>query len=408
MAAIKEFKGIRPPAGIAHLTAELPYDVCSSEEAREAAQGNEYNFYHITKPEIDLPAGTDIYSDPVYAKGAENFRKFIEKGHLFEEKQPVLYFYTLIMNGREQTGLVCGVSVDDYINETVKKHEFTRADKEKDRIRHIDEVGAQTGLVFLLYKEDGAKKKLWQEALALAPEYDFTAKDGIRHIFRVISDRSMIEKFTAAFKNDILYIADGHHRAASAVKNALERRGKNSGYTGGENYNYFLSVVFPHDQLKIMPYNRVVIDLNGNTTESYFTKVGEKFTIVESGADTPSQKGSYSMYIENKWYTITPKFNAGNDPVASLDVSVLQTHLLAPILGIDDPRTSKRIDFIGGIRGTAELVKLVNSGKFKVAFSMYPTSIEDLIKVSDSGNVMPPKSTWFEPKLRDGLIVHRI
>lgn len=408
MAKIKEFKGIRPPAKIAHLTAELPYDVCSSDEAREAAKGNEYNFYHITKPEIDLPAGTDLYSDPVYAKGAENFKAFIEKGFIFEEKQPALYFYTLIMNGREQTGLVCGVSVDDYINETVKKHEFTREDKEKDRIRHIDELGAQTGLVFLLYKEDGAKRKLWQEALALKPEYDFTANDGIRHIFRVISDKTMIEKFTTAFKDDILYIADGHHRAASGVKNALERRKKNPGYTGEENFNYFLSVIFPHDQLKIMPYNRVVIDLNGNTTEQFFAKVGEKFKIEETGADIPSHKGSYSMYIEKKWYIITPKFDTGNDPVASLDVSVLQTYLLSPILGIDDPRKSKRIDFIGGIRGTAELVKHVDGGKFKVAFSMYPTAIEDLIKVSDSGNVMPPKSTWFEPKLRDGLIVHRI
>ncbi len=407
MAEIREFRGYRPPRELAEKVAELPYDVCSSEEARAKAAGSDYNFYHVTKPEIDLPPATDLYDDAVYAKGAENFRAFIEKGYLVKEGKTAFYLYTLVMNGRSQTGLVCTVSVDDYLEGRVKKHEFTREDKEKDRIRHIDELGAQTGLVFLFFKSDGSKKGLWTRALAAAPEYDFTAADGIRHTFRCITDPELIHDIKSAFADTDLYIADGHHRAASAAKNALARREK-PGYSQGADSDYFLSVVFPHDELKIMPYNRVLVDLNGMSQDGFMQKLGEKFAITENAPDIPAKRGTFSLYIDKKWYGLTPKAAAPDDPVASLDVSILQNEVLAPLFGIDNPRTSKRIDFIGGIRGTEELVSLVDSGKFAAAFSMHPTSLEDLIRVSDSGNVMPPKSTWFEPKLRDGLIVYTI
>jgi len=407
MSVIKEFCGLRPPKNLAEKISELPYDVCSSAEARKTAEGNPYNFYHVTKPEIDLPENVDIYDESVYNKGAENFKAFIEKGYLTSEKTPCFYFYTLVMNGREQTGLVCTVSVDDYLNGVVKKHEFTREDKERDRIKHIDVLGAQTGLVFLFYKEDGSKKDLWTKALSKPAEYDFTAPDGIRHIFRIIDEPALIEQIKQSFKDTGMYIADGHHRAASAAKNALARRQDGSDTKKGD-FNYFLSVVFPHDQLKIMPYNRVLADLNGNTKESLIAKISEKFTVSKVDYDTPKDKGSFCMYIDGEWYNVKPSFDTGNDPVESLDVSVLQNYILKPVFSIDDPRTSKKIDFIGGIRGTKELVKLVDSGKFKAAFSMYPTSMQDLMDVSDSGNVMPPKSTWFEPKLRDGLIVYQI
>lgn len=408
MANIREFKGLRPPKDLVDKIAELPYDVCNAQEAKEIVKDNQYNFYHITKPEIDMPENVDIYDDSVYAKGAENLQKFVSLKYLEEDSEEKLYLYTLIMEGRIQTGLVTCVSIDDYVNNVVKKHEYTREDKEKDRIKHLDVLNAQTGLVFLLYKEDGVMKNIWQKAMEIEPEYDFIANDGIQHIFRVINDKEMIKAFKDAFKDKDLYIADGHHRAASAVKNGLARREKNSAHTGNEEYNSFLSVLFPHDQLHIMAYNRAVKDLNNLSEEEFLEKISENFEISDTDVKVPTSDKQFSMYISGKWKNLKPKFEITDDPVKSLDVSILQDNILAPILSIEDPRKSKRIDFIGGIRGTQELEKLVDSNKYKVAFSLYPTSVEALISVSDSNNVMPPKSTWFEPKLRSGIILHNI
>jgi uncharacterized protein (DUF1015 family) len=408
MAQIREFKAYRSPADMVSKIAELPYDVLDSEEARVIADKNPTSFFHVSKPEVDLPKGTDLYSDIVYETGAKNFKAFADKGYLIEEKEPSLYLYTLVMNGRSQTGLLACVNIDDYMNNVIKKHEFTREDKEKDRIRHMEALSAHTGLVFLLYREDGSLKSLYEKALQIKPLYDYVAEDGVRNIVRAITDKDMISAFKNAFKDKGMYIADGHHRAASAVKVGLSRREKDASKNPDAEYNWFLSVIFPHDQLLIMPYHRAVKDLNGNDKAQFLSKIGEKFTIEESGMASPEKRHTYSMYIDGKWYTLTPRFAVPSDPVGTLDVSIMQNEILSPILGIENPRTSKRIDFVGGIRGTGELEKLVNSGSFAVAFSLYPTAIEDLMSVSDSGNVMPPKSTWFEPKLRSGLIMHRI
>lgn len=408
MAEIKSFKGIRPPVDLIEKVAELPYDVCSTEEARETASGNKYNFYHISKPEIDLPAGTDPYSEEVYQKAKQNLDEFENDGVLVQDSNENLYFYSLEMNGRVQNGLVTCVSIDDYINNIVKKHEYTREAKENDRIRHLNELNAQTGLVFLMYREDGSGKSLWDKVLSINPTYDFTADDGIKHTFRLIKDDQLKSDLIDFFKGKDLYIADGHHRAASAVKNGIQRRENNPNHTSDEDYNYFLSVIFPHTELHIMPYNRACKDLNGLSVDNFMEKVSENFKIEETNQKEPTSKNKFSMFINNKWYSLSLINEAGNDPVESLDVSLLQNRLLDPILNIDDPRTSERIDFIGGIRGTSELESLVNSGKYKVAFSMFPTTVDDLMNVSDSGNVMPPKSTWFEPKLRSGIIIHKI
>jgi uncharacterized protein (DUF1015 family) len=408
MAHIREFKAYRAPVDMVSKIAELPYDVLDSEEARVIADKNPTSFFHVSKPEVDLPKGTDLYSDIVYETGAKNFNALGDKGCLIEEKEPALYLYTLVMNGRAQTGLMACVSIDDYMNNVVKKHEFTREDKEKDRIRHMESLSAHTGLVFLLYREDGSLKALFEKALQIKPLYDYVAEDGVRNIVRTIADKDMISAFKNAFKDKGMYIADGHHRAASAVKVGLSRREKDPVKNPDAEYNWFLSVIFPHDQLLIMPYHRAVKDLNGNDKAQFLDKIGGKFTIEESGMSSPEKRHTYSMYIEGKWFTLTPRFTVPQDPVGTLDVSIMQNEILSPILGIENPRTSKRIDFVGGIRGTGELEKLVNSGSFAVAFSLYPTAIEDLMSVSDSGNVMPPKSTWFEPKLRSGLIMHRI
>lgn len=407
MASIREFKGLRAPVDMVSKVAELPYDVLDSEEARAIAKNKPTSFFHISKPEVDLPEGTDLYSDQVYETGAKNFKAFIDKGYFAEDSEAKLYLYTLVMNGRSQTGLMSCVSIDDYLNNVVKKHEFTREDKEKDRIRHMDALSAHAGLVFLLYKEDGSLRTLFEKAMEIKPEYDFTANDGVRHIVRVIEDRQMIEGFKKGFNGKNLYIADGHHRAASAVKVGQARRAADKGKNPDAEYNWFLSVIFPHDQLMIMPYNRAVKDLNGLSEKDFMAGISEKFTVTD-GKPKPSGKRMFSMYMGGKWYELSPKIAIPSDPVESLDVSILQNEVLAPLLGIDNPRTSKRIDFIGGIRGPEELEKMVNSGSHKVAFSMYATTIEDLISVSDSGNVMPPKSTWFEPKLLSGLVIHRI
>jgi uncharacterized protein (DUF1015 family) len=406
MAAIREFRGLRPKQELVTSVAELPYDVVSSEEAREIARGNEYSFFHISKPEIDLPENVNIYDDRVYATGRKNFEHFISNGILKQEQSPRLYLYTQVMSGRQQHGLVACVSIDDYLSSTVKKHELTREEKERDRTRHIETLNAQTGPVFLFYKEDLFKKVLYDEALRIEPAYDFTASDGIRHILRIIDNPNLIEAFRKAFAKDILYIADGHHRAASAVKVGVNRRKENPGHTGAEEYNWFLAVIFPHDQLQILAYNKVVKDLNGLSKEAYLKKTDEHFCVQQAGVKIPAVLHQFTMYLDHQWYVLTPKYPIPDDPIESLDVQILQNRLLEPILGIKDPRTDKRIDFIGGIRGTGELEKLVDSGDYQIAFSMYPTTIEQLISVADAGKIMPPKSTWFEPKLRSGLVVH--
>jgi uncharacterized protein (DUF1015 family) len=406
MATIKEFRGLRPAMGLAARIAELPYDVVSSDEAKEIARGNQYSFFHISKPEIDLPANVNLYDDNVYEMGRTNFNRFMQDGSLIQDDQPKLYLYSQVMQGRQQNGLVACVSIDDYINNRVRKHELTRKDKEADRTRHIETLNAPTGPVFLFYKEDSIKKVLYEEALRIEPAYDFTASDGIRHILRVIDNASLIDSFKKAFARDTLYIADGHHRAASAATVGLNKRKQNPSYTGSEEFNWFLTVIFPHNQLQILAYNKVVKDLYGLTKESYLKKIAEAFTVKMTGNKSPQALHRFSMYLDKAWYSLSPTFDITDDPIESLDVQILQKMLLDPVLGIKDPRTDKRIDFIGGIRGTQELELLVDSGEYQVAFSMFPTTIEQLIAVADADKIMPPKSTWFEPKLRSGLVVH--
>ena len=408
MALIKSFNAIRPVKELAEKVAELPYDVMDSAEAREIASGNEYSFFHVTKAEIGMPTGTNIYDPSVYAAARDNLNEFIKKRTLVQDDEPMLYLYTQLMNGRAQTGLAACVSIDDYIAERVKKHELTREDKEKDRTLHIDISEANTGLVFLIYREDGSKKDLFERCMAIVPEYDFIAADGVRHTVRVIRDKELAKAFEKAFANDILYIADGHHRAASAVRVGRQRREANPGFTGSEEFNFFLAVIFPDTELAILPYNRVIKDLNGYTEESFMERLRRSFDVKNDGFKAPVKRGNVSMYLKGRWYTLTPLFPVKDDPIDSLDVKILQDNLLQPILGINDPRTDKRIKFVGGIRGTGELEKLIDSGENSVAFSMYPTSIAELMSVADAGKIMPPKSTWFEPKLRDGLLVHSI
>ncbi len=406
MAKIRAFSAVRPVKELADKIAELPYDVVSLPEVIGIAGGNPYNFYHVTRSEMDLAPGTDPYSPEVYKKARETFEMFISKGYMIEEKKPIFYLYSQVMDGRMQTGVVACADVDDYLRETIKKHELTREEKELDRTRHIDITKANTGPVFLIYRDTDQKRKLIEKAMKAEPVYDFTAVDGIRHIVRLIEDRQLIEEIEKSFTDDELYIADGHHRAASAVRVCKMRREANPGYTGKEEFNGFLAVIFPHTQLKILAYNRVVKDLNGMSDGEFMKKLSQEFTVEKSGVKVPVRVNTFSMYFRGEWYTVKPEFEISKDPIESLDVTIIQKKVLAPLLGINDPRKDKRIDFVGGIRGTAELEKIVNSGEFAVAFSMYPTEIEQLMNVSDAGMIMPPKSTWFEPKLRDGLLVH--
>ncbi len=408
MAIIREFKGLRPPKELVRQVAELPYDVVNSEEARQIVGDNKYSFYHISKPEIDLPEDIDLYDESVYRKGHENFAGFLNNGILKPDPNPSMYLYTLVMDGRAQTGLVTCISIDDYLNNVVKKHELTREDKENDRMKHMDVLSAQTGLVYLMYREKDSLKSIFEQAGKISPEFDFVAVDGIRHILTAINDPELIRRFKEGFQGVELYIADGHHRAASSVKVGLKRRAQNGNHTGNEEYNYFLGVIFPHDQLRIMPYNRVVADLNGYTKDQLLEKFRDKYSVEKTALKVPETKNAFCVYIEKEWYLLKPSFSISNDPNESLDVKILQDTILDPILGIKNPRKDKRIDFIGGIRGTDELEKLVDEGSFRIAFSLYPTSVEDLIRVSDSGGIMPPKSTWFEPKLRSGLVLHTI
>lgn len=417
MAIVKAFKGIRPVKELASKIAALPYDVMNSDEAREMVIGNPYSFLHVDRPEIDLDPSIDIHDPKVYEKARENLDRMIADGEYLQDEQPCLYIYRQTMNGRSQTGIVFCASIDDYMNNIIKKHEFTRADKEQDRINHVDYCDANTGPIFLTYKEDQIASEIidaWiQNESKRKPIYNFVAEDGISHIVWVVDNEIITNEIVDLFKEvDYLYIADGHHRSASAVKVGLKRRAENPNYTGEEEFNYFLAVAFPDNDLMVMDYNRVVKDLNGLTKDELIEKLEEKFTVTESTSAEPvkpAKKHTFGMYVEDKWYLLEAKDGIYNpeDPIDSLDVAILQNNVLTPILGIEDVRTSDRIDFIGGIRGLKELEKRVHTD-MKIAFSMYPTEVSDIMSVADIGEVMPPKSTWFEPKLRSGLFVHKL
>lgn len=410
MAIIKAFKAVRPKAGLAEQIASLPYDVMNSAEAKEMAKGNPNSFLHVSRAEIDLPAGTDEHSQQVYDKARETFYKMIADGVLVQDNQPLLYIYAQQMNGRKQYGLVACSSIDDYFNDIIKKHELTRPEKEQDRIEHMQTLHAHVGPIFLTYpKNDSIDTIVNQIVATQKPVYDFTADDNIQHTVWVINDSDIISSIISIFGKQIpyTYIADGHHRTASAAKVGKKMREQNQAQTGNEEYNFFLSVLFPDNQLAIMDYNRVVKDLNGNTTEQFLQKASELFTIKETKNKKPGRLHQITMYLNGTWYELIPKEGTfKNDAVSILDISILQDNLLNPVLGIADPRTDKRIDFIGGIRGLEELERRVNSGEMKVAFALYPVSLQQLMDIANTGNIMPPKSTWFEPKLRDGLFSH--
>ena len=408
MAVIRPFRALRPRADRAQLVASVPYDVVNTDEARALAEGNPLSFLHVSRPEIDLPPGTDIYSDAVYRKAVENFEKLISACPLENEAEPSLYFYRLIMGQHEQIGIVACCSIDEYDNGTIRKHERTRRDKEDDRTRHMLMLKAQTGPVFLTYRQRDEIDEQVAAAISVAPLYDLTAADGVRHtIWRLAQTDALVNSFESV---PLLYIADGHHRAASASRARAELKQQSFAHTGKEDYNYFLTVIFPDLQMQILAYNRTVHDLNGLSKEEFLDELRAQFTISENASPEPPKRGHWSMYLDGKWYglQLSPAATQPAGTVASLDVSILQDRLLDPILGIKDIRTDKRVDFIGGLRGTKELERLVNEGKSAVAFSLFPTTVEELLMVSDANEIMPPKSTWFEPKLRDGLLIHTI
>ena len=408
MAVIRPFRALRPHPEQAKAVASVPYDVVNTEEAGELAKGNQLSFLHVSRPEIDLPPDTDIYSDAVYRKAVENFLALIANAPLETEDAPSLYLYKLVMGQHEQVGIVACCSIDEYDDNAIRKHERTRRDKEDDRTRHMLMLRAQTGPVFLTYRHRKEIDDQVTTALLSAPLFDLTADDGIRHtIWRLADTEDLVKSFEAV---PLLYIADGHHRAASASRARAELREQSFGHTGKEDYNYFLTVIFPDSHLQILAYNRVVKGLNGLSKEEFLNAIRGQFTLVPHASPAPTTRGSWSMYLDDEWYglQLAPEATRPIGSVAQLDVSILQDRLLAPILGIHDIRTDKRIDFVGGLRGTKELERLVKEGKAAVAFSLYPTTVEELLMVSDAGEIMPPKSTWFEPKLRDGLLIHRI
>jgi uncharacterized protein (DUF1015 family) len=408
VAVIRPFAALRPPADRASQVASVPYDVVNTEEARALAANNPLSFLHVSRPEIDLPEGTDIHSDAVYRRAVDNFDKLIKDSPLVTENVPSLYLYRLIMGDHEQIGIVACCSVDEYDQDLIRKHERTRRDKEDDRTHHMLVLRAQTGPVFLTYRADRDLDTMVMETTMTSALFDFTAEDGIQHTVWHVPDAV---RFVHAFREvPLLYIADGHHRAASAARARAELREQSFGHTGDEEYNFFLAVIFPDDQVQILAYNRAVRDLNGLTTAAFLEAVGKSFEVVADGNGTPERRGQWGMYLDGRWYTLSLRSDAAPPEgiVASLDVSILQDRLLDPLLGIKDVRTDKRIDFVGGMRGSKELERLVDEGKAAVAFSLYPTTMEDLLRVSDAGEIMPPKSTWFEPKLRDGLLIHKI
>lgn len=413
MAIVRPFKAVRPVRELAAKVAALPYDVMNSDEAREMVRENEYSFLHVDKAEINLEPSVDIYDEAVYKKAKEVLAS-MEKNKVFvQDNEACLYIYKQTMNGRSQIGLVSCVSIDDYINNVIKKHEFTRPDKEHDRIKHVDYCDANTGPIFLTYRDNENISFIINNWIKKKPDCQFIAEDGVGHVVWKIDDNRTIDSLGEYFNRvDYLYIADGHHRAASAVKVGLMRREECKVFSGKEEFNFFLAVLFPESHLKIMDYNRVVKDLNGLSSDEFLDKINEKFYITpqEKGEKyKPEQKHTFGMFFDGKWFKLEAKedsFNEG-DPVKSLDVSILQENILSPILGIQDPRSDKRIDFVGGIRGLDELERRALFD-MKVAFSMYPTSIDEVMNIADTGEVMPPKSTWFEPKLRSGLFIHKL
>ncbi len=412
MADIRPFRGYTPSPELASQVAALPYDVMSSEEARVMAKGNPYSFLHVSKSEIDFPVGTDSHSDVVYEKGAENLQKLISECILVRSETPCFYIYRQKMGDIQQTGIVAGVSALEYQSGLIKKHEHTRKEKEDDRAKHVTILNANSGPAFLTYPHRAGIDALVSEITSENPDIDFVADDGIAHTLWIVKFEIQIKKIVDLFKEiPALYIADGHHRSAAASRACIMRKGANPNHTGNEPYNHFLAVIFPEDQLYVMDYNRVVKDLNGLTPSEVKQKIEAKFDVTElnvadpEGAK-PKKRAEFGMYLDGKWYSLAPKAGVvpANDPVKSLDVSILQNNILDPILGIDDPRTNNRIDFIGGIRGLKELVLRCNND-CKVAFALFPTGMDQLIAIADTGQVMPPKSTWFEPKLRSGMVV---
>lgn len=414
MAILRPFRSYRPTPKLADKVAALPYDVMNSDEAREMVTNNPYSFLHVDKAEIDLDPNIDLHDTVVYEKARDNLEAMIQNGTLIQDKDKNYYIYKQVMNGHSQVGLVGCTAIDDYLNNIIKKHEYTRPDKEQDRINHVDYTNANTGPIFLTYKTNYQINDIISDWMnSKKPEYDFVSEDRVSHTVWVIDNNSTIENLTSLFQDiDSLYIADGHHRSASAVNVGLKRRNEFPNYDGTEEFNYFLSVLFPDEDLYIMDYNRVVKDLNELSTSKFMYMLKKSFEVKTydgEGQFKPKEKHSFGMYLDNNWYELKAKDGIFNpdDPVERLDVSILQNNILDPILGIKDPRTDTRIDFVGGLRGLDELEFRVLNG-MRIAFSLYPTSIDDLISIADSGNIMPPKSTWFEPKLRSGLFIHKL
>jgi len=410
MSNVIPFRALRPRKDLVKDVASYPYDVLNVEEGQKLAEGNPASFLHVEKSEIDLPVSAKSEGNYVHELAKSYMQKMIDQKILIRDDQPCYYIYRQTMGGREQYGIVAGYSVEEYEKGLIKKHELTRTDKEMDRTRHIDVVGAHTGPVFLTFKARESFDQIIAKIVAGTPEYDFIADDGIGHTAWVVKDQATIEAIRNEFARiDALYIADGHHRAAAGTSVGKLRRTNNPNHRGDEEYNFFLAVAFPHNQLRILDYNRVVKDLNGRDEQAFLAHTAESFVVSPDFKDkSPTAAHEFGMYLGGRWYKLTakPEIYKADDPIGSLDVSILQNSLLGPVLGIQDPRTDKRIDFVGGIRGMAELERLVDGGGFKVAFSMYPTTLDELIKVADAGLIMPPKSTWFEPKLRSGVFVH--
>ncbi len=413
MAKVKPFRGLRPPKQFVEQVASKPYDVLSSEEARAEAEGNEKSLYHIIKPEIDFEPGTGEHEEKVYDKAVENFQKFQREGWLVQDEKEQYYLYAQTMDGRTQYGLVVGASVDDYLTGKIKKHELTRKEKEVDRMHHIEINNANIEPVFLSFPTNEVLERVIAQTAKTEPEYDFVSEDGIGHTLWCISDDAVINEITEAFaKIPYLYIADGHHRTAAAAHVGEEKAKSDPNHTGKEEYNYLLAVCFPESHLKVMDYNRVVKDLNGLTDEEFLQKVGEKFIVEDKGTEIyrPAALHNFSLYLGGKWYSLTAKEGTydDNDPIGVLDVKISSDYILRDILNIVDLRTDKRIDFVGGIRGLGELKDRVDSGEMKMALALYPVTMRQIIDIADSGNIMPPKATWFEPKLRSGLIIHKL
>lgn len=413
MAKVKPFRGLRPPKQFVEQVASKPYDVLSSEEARAEAEGNEKSLYHIIKPEIDFEPGTGEHEEKVYDKAVENFQKFQREGWLVQDEKEQYYLYAQTMDGRTQYGLGVGASVDDYLTGKIKKHELTRKEKEVDRMHHIEINNANIEPVFLSFPTNEVLERVIAQTAKTQPEYDFVSEDGIGHTLWCISDDAVINEITEAFaKIPYLYIADGHHRTAAAAHVGEEKAKADPNHTGKEEYNYLLAVCFPESHLKVMDYNRVVKDLNGLTDEEFLKKVGEKFVVEDKGTEIyrPAALHNFSLYLGGKWYSLTAKEGTydDNDPIGVLDVKISSDYILRDILNIVDLRTDKRIDFVGGIRGLGELKDRVDSGEMKMALALYPVTMRQIIDIADSGNIMPPKATWFEPKLRSGLIIHKL